>query len=725
MNLSDLDLNTSGNSALLALILLAGIVFSYFVYRKTVPPVSRSLRSLLMTLRATVTVLVLLLLFEPILSITRRKKEKPVVAVLIDQSASMGLTDKSGEREGVLRNVLASDFFTKKTDKHDKVFLPFSYQLLDSHHTPLDSISLTGDGTDIHRALEECKERLAERHLTSVVLITDGANNLGENPARFAADYGLPIYPIAIGEPSEQSDILISNYLANEIAYAGTKIPVDVFVKSNGFKGRKIPVSLTYNDESLDSKVMTLAGDGLEQRVRLNFEPNEEGLFKYEIKLPRLAGELTPINNTKSFYVKVLRSKLKVLLIAGGPSADVHFLRRALAEDENVEVQFYVEKLKGAFYRNASLPNADELSKFDCLIMLDYPRKTSTRSALNTLKNVLSKGASVLFLLGKNVDLDKLWELKDFTPLADKPTRRTEQTVYVNILPLGLQHPIFRLSEDDLTNRKKWKELPPIFSNVSSLSLNEKALALATIDLERSPALKRSLPLIAALAAGKRKSVAVFGYGLWRWDLLMWGAGKTNESYLKFLQNTVRWLSTQEDSKLVRIASNKEIYRSGEDVKFTAQVYFEDYKPVNGAEVSVQLKGTKGRDDLSLSSVGDGKYEGRFQVLEGGDYEFSGTAHMQGRILGRDSGKFFVEPFSLEFQNTRMNEGLLKQIAAESGGTYFTASDFRGLSQRLSFPHKEMVIKSEWEIWNKTPLLIACILLLSIEWLIRKRKGML
>ena len=146
---------------------------------------------------------------------------------------------------------------------------------------------------------------------------------------------------------------------------------------------------------------------------------------------------------------------------------------------------------------------------------------------------------------------------------------------------------------------------------------------------------------------------------------------------------------------------------------------------MDGAEVAVQLTGAQDCHDLSLKSIGEGRYEGSFQVLAGGDYRFTGTAHLQGRVLGRDSGKFFVEEFSLEYQNTRMNEELLKRIASESGGAYFTADDYSGLPEKLTFPEKHLVIKSEFQIWNKAPLLIACLVLLSVEWFVRKRKGML
>ncbi|MFQ5601741.1 MAG: hypothetical protein ACE5HS_00575 [bacterium] len=725
-NLTEFNLNTHGSLFLLILFIILAAGLSYFVYRKTVPPISNGLRFLLMAMRALVVVLVIFLFFEPILSLTRKKKEKPVAAVLIDRSASMSLVDKKGDRAQALQNILQSPLIQKDSDEYEKVIFPFSSELFEGSWTPPDSLILNGDGTDIRAALEGLKARLSEKYFSAVILITDGANNLGENPARFAATYGVPIYPIAIGDASEQKDVLIANYVANEIAYAGAKMPVDVYIKSSGFPGKKITVNLFQGKKPLDSQMISLADNGLEQKVRFEFVPEKEGLFKYEIKLPQLEGELTQLNNSKSFYVKVLKSKARVLLIAGGPGADFLFLKRALSGDENVEVQTMVEKFNGRFYGNARLPVREQLLKFDCLILLDFPRRTSDRSNLNLIKNYLAQGKPALFMLGASTDFDKLWELKDYLPFSTKPLPGAERPVYVRILPQGVQHPILRLAEDEMEIREKWQELPPVFMNLKTVSLHPNTQSLTVVDLRRSAGSgKRQVPVFATRMSGRRKSLTILAYGIWRWDLLMRGVGKTNESYQLFLQNALRWLITTEDSKLVRVNSNKEIYRSGEEVKFQAQVYFEDYQPVDGAEVVVQLQGEKEIQELTLESIGEGRYDGRFQVLEGGDYQFTGTAHLQGRVLGRDSGKFSVEEFNLEYQNTRMSEELLKRIALESGGEFYTVSDFAELNGKLKFPEKYLTLKNEWEIWNKPLLLITCLVLLSAEWFIRKRKGML
>ncbi len=724
--LSEINLNTSVHGALLLLLILAAIAASYFAYRKTIPPVARPWRIFLTALRAMSLTLILLLLFDPILSLTRRKQETPVVAVLVDNSASMGLVDEKVDRKEELKRVLADPLFANADRKVQLQYYEFSHTLSEKNDFAPDSLTLSGDGTDIQRALEILNEKMAERYFASVILLTDGADNLGENPARFVQDYPVPIYPVAIGDPSEQKDVVLSNFVTNEIVYAGNKVPVDVYIRSNGFNGNRLPINLVQGNRTIDTQTVTLSGSGMEQKVRLHFTPEEEGLVKYEIKLPILQDELTRANNTKSFYTKVLKNKLRLCIISGAPGPDFSFLKRALQSDENIEISAYVGNRKGAFYQGATLPSQEELEKFDCFILQNYPQKNSSTGPMNQLKRAFAKGKPMLLLNGKHTDFNKLWSLKDFLPFATKPAQNQEHTVSIKVLPQGAHHPVLRIYEDDLENQDSWAELPPVFSNIRSVRLHEGATSLAAANPNRAQVARAfTVPFLSVYDTGKRKSIALLAYGTWRWDLLMHGVGKKNRNYLTFLKNCVRWLTTKDESKLVRISSNKEIYRSGEEVEFTAQVYFEDYQPVDGAEVTVQVPGPDETQDLTLVNIGDGRYVGNFQVLSGGDYNFTGTAYQQGRVLGRDTGRFSVEEFSLEFQNTRMNEPLLRRIAEESGGQFYLSSDLATLGKNLSFPKKYIVLKSEWEIWTQPAVLIACLVLLGLEWLIRKRKGML
>jgi hypothetical protein len=84
-----------------------------------------------------------------------------------------------------------------------------------------------------------------------------------------------------------------------------------------------------------------------------------------------------------------------------------------------------------------------------------------------------------------------------------------------------------------------------------------------------------------------------------------------------------------------------------------------------------------------------------------------------------------VEPFSLEFQSTRMEAANLQRMAAITGGQYFTINNYQRLPEHIDFPPKKVTIAREWELWNKLGLLVALIIFLATEWFVRKKKGML
>ena len=89
--MKNFSLSLLGSELLFFLLLLALIGLSYFVYRRTNPPVANWLKSLLTTVRVLVLFFILFILFAPILKLTLQKKEQPIVAVLLDTSASMAL----------------------------------------------------------------------------------------------------------------------------------------------------------------------------------------------------------------------------------------------------------------------------------------------------------------------------------------------------------------------------------------------------------------------------------------------------------------------------------------------------------------------------------------------------------------------------------------------------------------------------------------------------------
>jgi hypothetical protein len=268
--------------------------------------------------------------------------------------------------------------------------------------------------------------------------------------------------------------------------------------------------------------------------------------------------------------------------------------------------------------------------------------------------------------------------------------------------------------------------LQPLAGSQTLAALDNRRAAPTPGELPARPGPRSSgAPVLLAQKSAERKTVAMLAYGLWRWHLLMQGVGKTPVAYETLVRNAVRWMVTAEDAKLVRITSNKEIYRGGEPIELSAQIYNEDYRPRQGAQVRVQLAGPQFSQEVIFQDAGDGLYRATLQVLGGGDYQFRGVAEHNGQKIGEDDGRFSVEPFSLEFLNTRMNEPLLRQMAQVTGGAYGPPDSLANFVARLPLSPISRHETVDFALWGQTPVLLILLLVLDTEWFIRKRQGML
>jgi hypothetical protein len=223
--------------------------------------------------------------------------------------------------------------------------------------------------------------------------------------------------------------------------------------------------------------------------------------------------------------------------------------------------------------------------------------------------------------------------------------------------------------------------------------------------------------------------MAILAHGLWRWRLMSQGTPETEQLLAAFLSNAIKWLTTQEDSRPVKIVATKEAYTQGEAIEFAGQVYDATARPVDDAQLRVTARRGEMEFATTLRPIGSGRYEGSLAGLDEGDYTFTATALKEGHQLGADNGRFSVGELNLEFQDTRLNAPLLRQIASRSGGGYFAPDDLEGMEKEItgrpSFAARESVRATSVELWNWRYSLGLLVALLGIEWFLRKRGGML
>ncbi|RKY67731.1 MAG: hypothetical protein DRP97_07040 [Candidatus Latescibacterota bacterium] len=697
---------------------LLSLVAAFYFYRRTNPPSPRWMRRLLFGMRSAALMLLLLALTEPVLTLSTVRSEKPAFAVLIDRSTSMDLVDGRGSRRDALVGLLkGAPFRTLEKQTRLEVFT-FADDLTSWAPMIPDSLKPDGNATDIGRALKTVRDRLRGQQIEGMLLFSDGANNLGGDPVAMAEGVGVPIYAVGIGDPTAARDIQVASVFANEMGYVGRPVPVEVTIRSRGYKGIKAPVRLTEGEKRLDEQMITLRGDGLEQRVTLSMTPKKPGRHTFQIALPVREGELSVRNNGRLFSVKVLESKVRILLAAGSPSPDLSFLRRSWERNEDFRVKTVVLGQRKEGFR---------ISDTDLVALLDVSRRAlGDETAQELVRAVREEGLGLLVIGGPHAFGaggyvgSPLEVLLPWTMERGRSSYR-EGAFSLRITPGGAHDPILRLSEDPVVQAQRWGELPHLLACNGIAEAKSWARELAVHPTIRNA--RGSVPLLAVGGRGKEMGVAFSTF--YRWDLMMWGIGKTNEASERFWSNAVRWLVTREADAPVRVSTDKPIYRAGEPIVFRGQVYDETYRPLPGAEVQVVFEEAERERIVFLEDEGFGRYAVRTAGLRPGEYAFRARAAIGERPVGEAQGKFTVGPHSLEFENTKMNEPLLRRIAHRSGGAFYTPDSFGAILEEVDLQKKQVAHLHKIRLWDGWGLFAALIALLCAEWTIRRRWGMI
>jgi hypothetical protein len=665
-----------------------------------------------------------MLLFEPILFFHFRHVNKPEVALLIDGSSSMKIKDNNVSRMDIVRGILKSEEF--KTLKNKYIISPYylSERLNPNKKIDPDSLVFNGTATNISQGLEFIQNEERDAYVGGILLLSDGAHNHGENPLRIGKNLDFPVFSVCVGKTEQKSDILITQILSNEITYVDNEVPVMITFRGPGFEGKRVKLRLFSGKDLLDEKSVLVPHGGMEKNVSLYFTPKKPELHRMTVEISRLDGELTFENNVREFYVRVLKSKFRVLLFASSPSPDLAFIKRLLLEDKNISLISRTFK-RGSLFYEGNFPANSEVTKNDLIIFLDFPdRRIPDHIWQKVAKLLLQEKIPLLFFAGKKIDFQKLEAIESIIPVY-YTNQRTEQKVTPKLTAEGKNHSVLRIYDAENDNLTAWQKLPPVFSFCKYVKEKPGSQTLIQgIPERRSAKTNLGYPMVIARQLADNKSIVIVANNIYRWDLLMWGTGRTNEVLKKFMENAIRWLVTRESEKTIKIKTNKHIYRSGEDIYITAQIYDETYRFIEKAKVSVKFSEESGLSALQLKDVGYGKYQIKTRIFKRGTYQLFANATLQERNLGADTTEVSVSAYNPEFLDTKANPELLEALANMTNGKSGPPDSLAAIVKAMNFFEEVHVVKKEVEIYNLVWILLIIVFMLSIEWFIRKRKGM-
>src|SRR5215468_7729861 len=420
-------------------------------------------RALMIGLRAGAAVTALVVFLEPAVELRQVAREPNRIAVLIDDSKSMALGEnpRGPSRIERARRLLAASGGTLAGWERDhKIdYYTFAETVSATTLAGLAKDPAQGKATLIRKALEYIRSRYEGRDLAGIVLISDGAStggfdeDSGDGAVRdFLRSLDTRVHTVWAARPGLR-DVAVARVMADEFAFVRTVVRIDAVIRTTGLPTRQVAVTLSTDGQPLRQKMVELPAGDHDVTVTFEVTPPRVGRYVYEISVPVAAGEAVTTNNARSFVVRVIRDKIRVLQVAGQPTWDVRALRQMLKSNPNVDL---IEQ---------------QLPSFDLIILQDF--EYLPYGIGDYLENIRSyvEGGGGLAMLGGVASFSsggyygtpvaaalpvELFGPFDSGPLVDTARFQPQLT------DAGQLHPVtsLRYSADD--NLATWKALPAL-----------------------------------------------------------------------------------------------------------------------------------------------------------------------------------------------------------------------------------------------------------------------
>ena len=680
---------------LIGLLIPAGLL-TWFAYRRTEPGLEGVYQWILPGLRGTVLMLLLVLLLEPVWHQAIRKVSQPVQVVLVDESLSIS----QHQRPEVLPPLGGEIYY-------------FGFggatRPLENFEAAMD----TAPRTDIAQALNEIKHLLQNKNLHSVLLVSDGQYNTGRNPIYTAADYGVPIHTLIVGDTLQPQDLSIARISTNELAYVGQEIPVDVTLLLQGYTNETVTTHLIISDSLIAGKT-TAISEG-EATVSLRFTPSTEGLLQYSLTTTELEQEATWENNRTTFAVRVLKRNQSICLIAAAPHPDLTAIRNILTRDPMRQVDSYVQMQPGKFYEG-ELPSS--LDQYDVLILVGFPGREADPTSINQVVQAAESGTPLLFMLTRQTDLAYLLgSFRTVLPVIPTANSMLYDEALLQLTTAGIRDAILDVP------KASWEQFPPLMATTGHWSATSDSRILGQANVR---GISLDEPLFVIRSRAGHRTASILGAGTWRW---LNHAGGHDDIWPQVVENLMQWLTTPEDDRIVRVEPTQTVFDGSEPIDFVGQVYDESFKPVSDAVVTLELLTPDNAVyPYSMTHKGSGRFALRIDALPEGTYSYTAQATRKDAPLGTDQGVFTVGSVNLEYRSTQSDAALLRQIAYRSGGHFFTDHSLHTLPGKLAsdslFTATSYVQQLEFDLRKAPWVLAIVIVLLGLEWILRKRNGL-
>ena len=730
---------------LIAVAAVAAVVgFSYLRPRGRAGALDRSIMAVLRTCALGVIVLCLL---QPTLVLRAVVPQRNFVGILVDDSHSMTLPGEDGRPRGdFIADQLTPDgaLMTALTERF--AVRTFAFSSTTGRVDDPTALGFSGTRTDLANALDRVREDLSSVPLSGIVVMSDGADNGGRVMAESLVPLqaaSIPVFTVGLGEETLSPDVQLDRVQAPRSVLLGSAVMVDVMVSQRGFAGQTVALEVEDDGRILTRQDVTLGRNGEPVVARVRLLADRVGPRRLVFRIPVAEGERVTGNNRRELLMDVQDTRQKILYFEGEPRFEVKFMRRAIEDDENIQLvvlqrtapdKFLRLDVDGATELQEGFPKTrEELFRYQGLILGSVEAGFFTHDQLLMIHDFVSqRGGGLLVLGGRHALAEGGYA---GTPVADAipvvlgetvsdPTRPLE--VKVSPTPAGALHPAAQIAGPGEASADVWELLPPLTTVNPIQQVKPGATALL---IGRPTGGSVSTPDQVVLAwqrFGRGRAFALPIQDSWLWQMHA-DVPLDDQSHERFWQQLLRGLVDGVADPVV-VTLDREQVELGEPVCVTARVRDSTYIELNDATGKILITspaGTERELPLEWSVEDDGLYAASFIPDQEGTWHLSAEASRGGSVIGTDDGWVRVGPGDDEYFDAARRTALLERIAEQTGGRSYTAATVDELPEDLQYSGTGVTMVEERDLWDMPILFLILIVLIGSEWAFRRRRGLI
>jgi uncharacterized membrane protein len=726
-------------------------------------------------LRWIVIVGLILCLLDPEWIEAIKHQQKSRLAILVDTSRSMGTKDVPEGRLAAVKHWLQQQFASVSQADVGIDYYSFNQSL--APLPSLDAANPTGDATGLSDALEGLLAIPHDEPLAGVLVCSDGIENVRADLDAVARLYhrkGLPIHSLTVGSTNDVQDIILENLQVKRAVPNQAPTKIGLAIRASGYRGLSVPVQIIHANRIVASQQIKLK-DG-PQQIEMDFTPRERGFQIYEVRIPVQNGEWLASNNRRIFGLEVVDPTIRVVYMEGTPQQpsspipEWKYLKDALQSDPNIKVKtLYRQFGSNGQFLNTIDADPDtgeqiypvehptkgfprtiaELLKYDVIIHSDIRTDSFTSEQLQNMARLVEEFGGGFVMIGGNSAFGKGGYhhtiLDRVIPVAMEQDNDSQaRPITLRVPTVALDHPVMAIGGSRQETELIWTEkFPPLYG----CNLVDRAKPGATVLGVDAAARNRYGPrlLLAVQNVGKGRSMAFTSDTTRSWGRdfeTIWGEpinpalplserNCDSRYYRQFWVNAVRWLAAGRIGKTnnpVVLELAQSYCSPGQKVAANVKVRGSDLTSVENADVFLCLS-TTGQSNVFVKASYDRVnqcYDADLVPSRDGTFTVSALAALNRQKLGEDRQLLVCESVDREIADLRARPDLMANLAQISGGKTLelTGKSVGDVSEIFGTPPPADIEYRHTPLWDKWWCLSLILILLTLEWSVRRLSGM-